>query len=63
MNQTFRAICPATKELHVFELVREGGKMVGWCTRCRTTWPLTQLTDGKTGEDTIAPPAKPKKKR
>lgn len=53
MGQTFRAICPAAATLHVFELVSENGKTVGWCTQCRQTWPLAELSDGK--DD--APPA------
>lgn len=54
MGQTFRAICPAATVLHVFELVSENGRTVGWCTKCRRTWPLSELSD-QAGDD--APPS------
>ncbi|PKU22353.1 hypothetical protein [Telmatospirillum siberiense] len=54
MGQTFRAICPAASVLHVFELVSENGRTVGWCTKCRRTWPLSVLSD-QAGEDGPAP--------
>ncbi len=55
MGQTFRAICPATSVLHVFELVSERGRTMGWCTKCRQVWPLAELTDGKEGEAAETP--------
>jgi hypothetical protein len=56
IGPTFRAICPATSVLHVFELVSEQGKTVGWCTKCRRVWPLSELSDRKEG-DPIVPDA------
>ena len=56
MAPTFRAICPATSALHVFELVSEQGKTVGWCTKCRKIWPLSELSDRK-GDDAVTPDA------
>lgn len=55
MGQTFRAICPGAGVLHVFELVSEKGRMTGWCTKCRQTWPLDGLSDGKTDEKEVRP--------
>ena len=62
MGQTFRAICPATAVLHVFELVSERGRTVGWCTKCRKVWPLAELTDGKDGEPDAPAKRKPKRR-
>ncbi|OIQ85589.1 hypothetical protein GALL_325630 [mine drainage metagenome] len=61
-GQTFRALCPEAKALHVFEVVSEQGKTVAWCTRCRKVFPLAGLSDGR-GDDDIAPPARPKRGR
>jgi hypothetical protein len=65
MPPTFRAICPAASTLHVFELVSEQGKTVGWCTKCRQTWPLSELSDRKDDEpaDPKAPRGRSKKTR
>jgi hypothetical protein len=66
MSQTFRALCPEAKLLHVFEIVSEQKRTVGWCTQCRKTWPLTELSDGETDEAAVRKPAKkgrPAKKR
>ncbi len=63
MGQTFRAICPATSVLHVFELVSEAGRTAGWCTKCRQVWPLSELSDRKEG-DPVTPdrPRRPKRR-
>jgi len=50
-TQTFRAICPDTKELHVFQIISDKGKTVGWCTKCLRSHPLSELTDGRADED------------
>lgn len=67
MGQTFRAICPAAGVQHVFELVSEKGRTMGWCTKCRQTWPLDGLTDGRTGEEIVpdrrSRPRKPPKQK
>ncbi|HXP96418.1 MAG TPA: hypothetical protein VN809_06875 [Telmatospirillum sp.] len=65
MGQTFRAICPAASTLHVFELVSEKGRTVGWCTKCRQTWPLSELSDRKDDDPapSDAPRGRPKKRR
>jgi hypothetical protein len=65
MGQTFRAICPAASALHVFELVSEHGKTMGWCTKCRRVWPLSELSDHKEGDPVVpdAPRKRPAKQR
>ncbi len=57
MGTTFRAICPATSALHVFEVVSEKGRTVGWCTKCRKTWPLSELSDRQGDDDAVTPEA------
>ncbi|MBY0430217.1 MAG: hypothetical protein K2Q10_03395 [Rhodospirillales bacterium] len=63
MRQTFKAICPATKDLQVFEIVRDKGRMTGWCTRCRQVFPLSELTDGKRDEAVKDAPRAPRKRK
>ncbi|HVI51840.1 MAG TPA: hypothetical protein VM661_11565 [Candidatus Sulfotelmatobacter sp.] len=63
MTQTFRAVCPDAKVLHVFRLVSEGGKTMGWCTKCRTLHPLSVLSDGKTGDEEIVRDQKSRRKK
>ncbi len=62
VGHTFRAICPEGAALHVFELVSEKGRTVGWCTKCRKTWPLSELSDHRE-DDPVVPdrPGAPKK--
>lgn len=61
--QTFRAICPDTKVLHVFQIVSENGKTMGWCTKCRKLYPFGELTDGKTGETELVRDKRPPRKK
>jgi len=63
LTQTFRAICPDTKIQHVFRLVSDGGKTIGWCTKCLKSFPLTELSDGKTGDDDMVRDRRGKKKK
>lgn len=66
MGTTFKAICPQTKDLQVFEIVSENGRTKGWCSRCRQTWPLAELSDGQgdpKGKKANAPPAPPKRRK
>jgi|GEM_PF-3160695 len=60
--QTFRAICPDAKALHVFQIVSDGGQTMGWCTKCRKSFAMAELSDGKTEADDKPKPWKKKKK-